>query len=75
MEEAVPDDIAAVSQQDVMYLAEFLNNFDPMEGMFELFFFCFQVTPYKYSGIFVSHFLFLKKRFLLNYDSRRLMRL
>lgn len=28
MEEAVPDDIAAVSQQDTIYLAEFLNTFD-----------------------------------------------
>lgn len=28
MDETVPDDVAAVSQQDVMYLAEFLNTFD-----------------------------------------------
>lgn len=28
MEEAVPDEIAAVSQQDVNYLAQFLNTFD-----------------------------------------------
>lgn len=28
MDEVVPDDIAAVSQQDTIYLAEFLNNFD-----------------------------------------------
>lgn len=28
MDETVPDDIAAVSQQDIIYLAEFLNNFD-----------------------------------------------
>lgn len=28
VEEAVPDDVAAVTQQDVIYLAEFLNNFD-----------------------------------------------
>lgn len=28
MEEVVPDDIAAVSQQDTIYLAEFLNTFD-----------------------------------------------
>lgn len=27
-DETVPDDVAAVSQQDVMYLAEFLNTFD-----------------------------------------------
>lgn len=28
MDETVPDDIAAVSQQDIIYLAEFLNTFD-----------------------------------------------
>ncbi|XP_031628061.1 anaphase-promoting complex subunit 4 [Contarinia nasturtii] len=28
MEEAVPEDVAAVSQQDTIYLAEFLNTFD-----------------------------------------------
>lgn len=28
MDETVPDDIAAVSQQDIMHLAEFLNSFD-----------------------------------------------
>lgn len=28
MEEAVPEDIAAVSQQDTIYLADFLNTFD-----------------------------------------------
>lgn len=28
MDETVPDDIAAVTQQDIIYLAEFLNNFD-----------------------------------------------
>lgn len=28
MDEVVPDDIAAFSQQDIIYLAEFLNNFD-----------------------------------------------
>ena len=28
MDESVPDDIAAVSQQDTIYLAEFLNTFD-----------------------------------------------
>lgn len=28
MDESVPDDIAAVTQQDIIYLAEFLNNFD-----------------------------------------------
>lgn len=28
MEEAVPDEIAAVSQQDINYLAQFLNTFD-----------------------------------------------
>lgn len=28
MDEAVPEDIAAVSQQDTIYLAEFLNTFD-----------------------------------------------
>lgn len=28
MEEPVPDDMAAFSQQDIIYLAEFLSNFD-----------------------------------------------
>lgn len=28
MDEPVPDDIAAFSQQDIIYLAEFLSNFD-----------------------------------------------
>lgn len=28
MEESVPDEVAAVSQQDITYLAEFLNTFD-----------------------------------------------
>lgn len=28
VEETVPDEVAAVTQQDVIYLAEFLNNFD-----------------------------------------------
>lgn len=28
MDETVPEDIAAVSQQDTIYLAEFLNTFD-----------------------------------------------
>lgn len=28
MDESVPEDIAAVSQQDTIYLAEFLNTFD-----------------------------------------------
>lgn len=28
MEESMPEDIAAVSQQDTIYLAEFLNTFD-----------------------------------------------
>lgn len=28
MDETVPDDIAAVSQQDIMHLAEFLDSFD-----------------------------------------------
>lgn len=28
MEESVPDEFSAVTQQDVIYLAEFLNNFD-----------------------------------------------
>lgn len=28
MDEPVPDDIAAFSQQDIIYLTEFLSNFD-----------------------------------------------
>lgn len=28
MEESVPDEVAAVTQQDITYLAEFLNTFD-----------------------------------------------
>lgn len=28
MDESVPDDVAAVTQQDITYLAEFLNTFD-----------------------------------------------
>lgn len=32
MDEPVPDDIAAFSQQDIIYLAEFLSNFDIFEG-------------------------------------------
>lgn len=35
MEETVPDDIAAVTQQDIIYLAEFLNNFDLNTGDLE----------------------------------------
>lgn len=31
MEETVPDEVAAVSQQDISYLAEFLNTFDQTE--------------------------------------------
>lgn len=31
MEETVPDEVAAVSQQDINYLAEFLNTFDQTE--------------------------------------------
>lgn len=28
MEESVPDDVAAVTQQDIIYLADFLSTFD-----------------------------------------------
>lgn len=28
VDETVPDEVAAVTQQDVIYLADFLNNFD-----------------------------------------------
>lgn len=31
LEESVPDEVAAVSQQDITYLAEFLNTFDRNE--------------------------------------------
>lgn len=31
LEESVPDEVAAVSQQDITYLAEFLNTFDENE--------------------------------------------
>lgn len=37
MDEPVPDDMAAFSQQDIIYLAEFLSNFDIFdeEGEFQ----------------------------------------
>lgn len=33
LEETVPDEVAAVSQQDITYLAEFLNTFDQNEEL------------------------------------------
>lgn len=33
LEESVPDEVAAVSQQDITYLAEFLNTFDQDEEL------------------------------------------
>ena len=35
MEETMPDDVTAVSQQDITYLADFLNNFDQHEEIGE----------------------------------------
>lgn len=35
LEESVPDEVAAVSQQDITYLAEFLNTFDQDEELGE----------------------------------------